>query len=89
MPRCTNRADKNSNTITLVTKIMLIPKCALGHQPLNLPPPSLSRQAPPPPLNLQTVQGPPTPTPYLGNSPVYCFFVNPPPLKLGFFSELL
>ena len=77
MPRCTNRADKNSNTITLVTKIMLIPKCALGHQPLNLPPPSLSRQAPP------------TPTPYLGNSPVYCFFVNPPPLKLGFFSELL
>ena len=63
MPRCTNRADKNSNTITLVTKIMLIPKCALGHQPLNLPPPSLSRQAPPPPLKSANCPRPPPPPP--------------------------
>ena len=34
------------------------------------------------PLNLQIVQ-----TPFLGNPPIYWFFVTPPPLKLGFFRE--
>ena len=38
--------------------------------------------AKPPPLNLQIVQ-----TPFLGNPPIYWFFITPPPLKLGFFRE--
>ena len=51
----------------------------------NITPP-LSCQAPPPPLNLQTVKA----APFLGNPPLYWFFVNPsppPPLKVAFFSE--
>ena len=57
-------------------------KCALGYRPPKPPPPPHSCQAPP--LSLQTVQAPPPP-PFLG---FYEFFVNPPPLKTGFFREL-
>ena len=51
--------------------------------PLKTPPP-LSCQAPPPPLNLQTVQAP-----LLAINPPYilAFRELPVPLNLGFFSE--
>ena len=53
--------------------------------PLQKHHPAFSPSLSPHPLNLQTVQAP---SPFLGNSPpIYWFFVNPPPLKIGFFSK--
>ena len=48
--------------------------------PSKTPPPSFLASLP---LNLQIVQ-----PPFLGNPPIYWFFVTPPPpLKLGFFRK--